>query len=168
MILETKTKDTNSNVLIDDFSICSIKENNQNGTEIWIYGNSTPIVVVNPFNEMKKIFIEAKNRDRYTGEQKSKMIKKSFPVVKVDDFLFSITIVTNEWNNEVTKNLEVDANFKLKNEILKKEVEYIVGVETFNEFSFSKYKCSINIGKLFDAETIRDQVEQKFIEYLSI
>lgn len=168
MILETKTKNTNSNVLIDDFSICSIKENNQNGTEIWVYGNTTPIVVVNPFDEIKKIFIEAKNRDRYTGEQKAKSTKNHFPVVKVDDFLFSITVVTNEWNDEVTKSLEVDANFKLKNEVLKKEVEYVIGVETFNDFAFSKYKCSISIGKLFDAETIREQVEQKFIEYLSI
>jgi len=168
MIIESKIKATNSDVLIDDYSLCSIEENNGNGTTIWLYGKTTPTIIIKPFEEMKKIFIDSKKRDRLSGEEKSQCIKKPYDVVKVDENCFSVNITQMEWKGEVTKSLEIHANFKLKNEVLKNEVEDIIGVEEFNNFSFSKYKCSVSIGSLFDIETIRDQVEQKFIEYLSL
>jgi len=168
MTFESKIKGTDAKVIIDDFALLSIEENNKNGTTVWLYGKSTPTVITKPFNEMERIFIDSKKRDRFSEEEKSQCIKRPYDVVKVDENCFSVNITQTEWKGEVTKSLEIHANFKLKNEVLKKEVEYVIGVESFNDFHFSKYQCSVSIGRLFDIETIRDQVEQKFIDYLSL
>ncbi len=166
MVIETKIKATDANVLIDDFSICSIEENNNNGTSLWLYGKPTATIIKMPYEEVKKIFIESKKRDRFSGEPPRKSEQKKFGVVEVGEHKFQLDIRTSEFEDGVCSTLQMNANFPIKNDALKTMVEYVIGVERYSEYSLSKYDGSITIGKLFDAETVREQVEQKIKEYL--
>lgn len=102
MIIESKIKATNADVLIDDYSLCSIEENNGNGTTIWLYGKTTPTIITKPFDEMKKLFIDSKKRDRISEEEKPKYVK-----IRMDINTF-IDSIENELFNRI-RNSKSDA-----------------------------------------------------------
>ena len=166
MVIETTIWATDAKVLIDDFSICSIEENEKDGTIIWVYGKAMATIVRMPFEEMKKLFIESKKRDRFSGEPPRKSENKIFKVIEVGEHKFQLDIRTSEYEDGICSNIQLNANFPVKNDTLKILVESLVGVEKYSEYTFSKYDGVITIGKLFDAETVREQVEQKIKEYL--
>lgn len=166
MVIETTIKSTNNKALIDDLSICSVEEHN-NGTSLWLYGKDTPTIISMPFDEAKQVFIEAKKRDKFTGELTRKSEQKKFKVVEVGEHKFQLDIRTSEYEDGMISSLQLYANFHIKNDLIKQFVEYVAGVENYCDYSFNKYEGYITIGKLFDAETVREQVEQKIKECLS-
>lgn len=166
MIIELSGINPKSPVLIDDNSICGIAHNTISGSFIWLYGQHGAIEVSESFEEMNAVFVESRKRDRFTGEMPKKSEQKKFGVAVVGDHKFQLDIRTSEFEDGLHSTLQLDANFPVKNDAIQTIVEMIIGVERYSEYSFSKYNGSITIGKLFDAETVRGQVEEKIKEYL--
>jgi len=160
MIIETKN--SGSDMVVDDHSILAIRKHGSS-TCLFLYGG-TEMVIETDYDKMKELFIESKKRDRFTDELPRKLTVKKFPIVHSGEHSFEIQIQKTEHENEVSQQLRIIANFPVKNDIIKTSVENIAGVESYNEYGFNKYEGSIYVGKLFDIETVREDVEKKVIE----
>ena len=160
MVIETKINGTISSILIDDLSINAVEESIDKTATIWLYGKSEPIITEFSFEKAKEIFIDSRKRDRYTGEMPVKTDKKKFDLVIVGEHKFTLNITSAEFEDGISSSLIINANFPVKNDMIKQFVEYVSGVESYCDYSFSKYEGTILIGKLFDAEIVRNNVEE--------
>lgn len=88
---------------------------------------------------------------------------------KINNYFWSdrYIVTTSEFDDTISKSIIVRANFPVKNDIIKTSVEYVIGVEKYVDYSFSKYEGTISIGVMFDIETIMEQVEEKIKSCLS-
>lgn len=161
MILETKI--SGAEAVIDWFSVMAIFKY-CDGIRVYLYGQENPIYIELPFDKAKEKFIEAKSRDRFSDRPPQEAEIKSFPLVEAGIYKFSLQTFKTKLSDGFSQLLKMNANFPVKNDIIKTCVENIPGVEKYNLLNWDKYECTITIGRLFDLETIRQQVEQKIKE----
>jgi hypothetical protein len=159
MIIEDKSSQ-GLRFSFNDRSIIAIQEDGDL-TRVYFYGIPTPVLLHKKYEEFKKAFIDAQDRDPYTDKTSAKYQIDSFPEITIGEFKFFLQSVKSEYDQETRSHLKLVANFPVKNDIIKLLVEEVPGVESYNEYGFNKYECTISIGKLFDPKSLIPQIEEK-------
>lgn len=137
------------------------------GCEVTLHGAPRITDIDMPYEEAIKIFEESLYRDPYNDRPAPKSSQKKFPFVQIGENKFRVDIRTSEYEDGISNSLVLYTTFLVSDDRLKKFIECVIGVEDFNYFSKNKYDAHINLGKLFDAEKVRENVERKVREYLS-
>lgn len=168
MIIKSVNSKTKSDIFIDDYSIIWIENCGDKYTEINFIGTVQPLIIETPFAEMENIFKDAKSRDRFTDQPKTESKSLVYDEVIVGIYKFRLDIRKTKFEDGLSTSLHLEANFPLANhEELKDIINNIDGVEDYSNFSFSKYTKSISVGRMFDAEDVRNMVELNIKKYLS-
>lgn len=164
MIIENKSS-TGFQLAYSDRSVVAICEDG-NFTKVFLHGVESFFIVEKKYEDVKKEFMDAHDRDPfYQGAQAQTKIKV-FPTITVDKSVFCLQSIAYDHDQEERKYIKLIANFPVKNDLLKILIEEVVGVESYNEYGFHKYECTISIGRLFDPESIIPVIEEKIKDFL--
>ena len=166
MIIETTTF-VDGLISFDDRSmVCVSMKHNTKQTAIFIYGKEEPLLVEMEYADALEIFKKAQSRDRFTDTEPRKSEHKKFNEVTVGAHKFKIDIGTTEYEDGKASDLILCTNFEIKNEALKEVIKSVTGVDATMTYLMSRYETSISIGKMFDAEWVRQNLENQLIMFL--
>ncbi len=164
MIIETKVR--GEKFAFDDRSIVGILNDGGSRIKILLYGTVDPIFAAMTYDEALAILKEAQSRDRITDTKPSKSEQKKFEPVIVGAHKFKIDIRTTEYEDGMSSTLHLYTNFELKDDGLKEVIKSVEGISDSLTYGYSRYETSISIGKMFDAELVRQNLENNLIMYL--
>lgn len=164
MDFKSKIKGTNRAILINLPSVVAIEEDGDNNTTIYLVGKENGITIKSPFAEVEE---DWKGRDRYTGEKQRKLTQKKFPSISIGDNKFQVDIRTSEFEDGESKSLVVYSNFLTNTDDFKSEINKVDGVESFGMFQTDKYYANVSIGKMFDAEIVRENLIEAIKTHLT-
>jgi len=164
MVIKSKIKGTNRDISINLLSVSAIEEAGDNNTTIYLIGKENGITIKSTFAEVEE---DWRDRDRYTGEKQRKSTQKKFQPVSIGDSKFQVDIRTSEFEDGESKSLVVYSSFLTNTDTFKSLINGVAGVEDFGLFQTSKYYANVSIGKMFDAEIVRERVEEVIKIYLT-
>lgn len=166
MIIETTTLD-NQAFAFNDRNIFGVsKQKDTNLALIYFYGVDSPVLIDMIYIEVLKIFKDAQSRDYFSDSNPRKSEQKKFDSVIVGAHKFKIDIRTTEYEDGASSVLQLYTNFELKSEDIKNVIKSVEGVDSSMTYLTDRYEISISIGKMFDAEWVRQNLENTLIMYL--
>lgn len=163
MIIETEDKQ----LAFEDRYISAVEFYTDHHTLLYVAGTTTAIKAHIKYKDALELFKEAQKRDRFTDAEPRKSEQKKFEPVVVGAHKFKIDIRTTEYEDGVSSTLHLYTNFELKDDGLKEVIKSVEGVSDSLTYGYSRYETSISIGKMFDPEKVRQDLEGTIKNYLA-
>lgn len=162
MIIETEDKQ----LAFEDRYISAVEFYTDHHTLLYVAGTTTAIKAHIKYKDALELFKKAQSRDKFSDQPPSKSEQKKFEPVIVGAHKFKIDIRTTEYEDGASSTLHLYTNFELKGEELKEVIKSVEGISDSLMYGYSRYETSISIGKMFDAEWVRQNLENNLIMYL--
>ena len=167
MIIETTTFSDGEMAFLEHSVMCVSKKQNTKQTIIYLYGKTDPVIVQMDYKDALGLLKKADNRDMFGGQKPIKTEQKDFNEVVVCAHRFSVNIRSSEYKDGVSNSLKLYTNFEL-NDAIRDVINEVNGINDRIKYVYLKYEHSFDVGKMFDPEKVRQDLEDAIKNYLSI